>query len=132
MLWHSTHSNWFKFNAGSRLVHFCFSEGYQKEAQDGVKIFFEQPSPASQKNQPIIKDITNREKTKEKILKLIKRGYLLPTDLLVGLYIMYFAVPKGKDNICMVYNAPQTSNMRRCWYPLSGSPPLNCLCARWA
>jgi hypothetical protein len=26
MLWHSTHTSWFEFNAGSRLVHFWFPE----------------------------------------------------------------------------------------------------------
>ena len=43
MLWHSTHTNWFEFNAGSRLVHFRFLERYRKEARDGVKVFFERP-----------------------------------------------------------------------------------------
>ncbi len=32
MLWHSTPTTWFEFNAGSRLVHFCFPEQYRKEA----------------------------------------------------------------------------------------------------
>ncbi len=39
---------------------------------------------------------------KEKIGKVIKRRHLLPTELLVKLYIKYVAVPKGEDNIRMV------------------------------
>ncbi len=32
MLWHSTHTNWFEFHAGSRLVHLQFPIWYQKMA----------------------------------------------------------------------------------------------------
>jgi hypothetical protein len=72
MLWHSTHANWFEFNAGSRLVHFRFPERYRKEARDGVKFFFERPGPTTCKKQPIIEDVTIHVKTKEKILKVLK------------------------------------------------------------
>jgi hypothetical protein len=69
ILWHSTHTNWLEFNAGSRLVHFHFPERYRKEARDGVKVFFKRPGPTTRKKQPIIKDVTIRAKTKEKISK---------------------------------------------------------------
>ena len=103
MLWHSTHTNWFEFNTGSRLVHFCFPEQYWKEARDRVKVFFERPGPTTQKKQPIIEDnLTICTKTNKKISKVLKRRYLLPSDLLVKLNIKYFAVPKGDDDIRMV------------------------------
>jgi len=35
MLWHSTHTNWFEYNAGSRLIHFRFPKQYRKEVRDG-------------------------------------------------------------------------------------------------
>ncbi len=47
MLWHASHTTWFKFNAGSCLVHFRFPERYQKEARDGVKAFFKKSGPTT-------------------------------------------------------------------------------------
>ncbi len=39
ILWHSFHTNWFEYNAGSRLIHFRFSERYRNMARDGVEVF---------------------------------------------------------------------------------------------
>ncbi len=127
MLWHSTHTSWFEFNARSRLVHFCFPERYQKEARDGVKTFFEQPGPTTWKAQPIIEDMTVHAKTKEKIGKVIKRRYLLPTDLLVKLFIKYFAVPKGEDDIHLVYDANSNTLNEAVWVPTFWLPTIDLL-----
>jgi hypothetical protein len=127
MLWHSTKTSWFEFNAGSRLVHFCFPDGYRKEARDGVKTFFERPGPTTRKNKPIIKDVTVWMKTKEKIGKMIKRRYLLPTDSLVKSYIKYFAVPKGEDDIRMVYDATANKLNEAVWVPTFWLPTIDLL-----
>ncbi len=34
MLWHASHTSWFEFNAGSRLVHIRFPLRYRKEARE--------------------------------------------------------------------------------------------------
>jgi hypothetical protein len=47
MLWHSSHTSWFKFNAGSCFVHFRFPERYCREARDGVLAFFKRPGPTT-------------------------------------------------------------------------------------
>jgi hypothetical protein len=127
MLWHSTHTNWFEFNAGSRLVHFCFPERYRKEARDGVKVFFERPGPTTRKKQPIIKDVTIHRKTKEKISKVLKQRYLLPSDLLVKSNIKYFAVPKGDDDIRMVYDATANKLNEAVWVPTFWLPTIGSL-----
>jgi len=128
MMWHSTHTNWFKFNTGSRLVHFRFPERYWKEARDGVKVFFERPGPTTRKKQPIIEDVTICAKTKEKILKLLKKRYLLvPSDLLVKSNIKYFTVPKGDDDIRMVYNATANKLNEAVWVPTFWLPTIDSL-----
>jgi hypothetical protein len=127
MLWHLTHTSWFEFNTGSRLVHFCFPERYRKEAWDGVKTFFERPGPTTRKAQPIIEDVTVRAKTKEKIGKVIKRRHLLPSDLLVKSFIKYFAVPKGEDNIHLVYNATANKLNEAVWVPTFWLPTIDLL-----
>ncbi len=45
VLWHNVHTNWFEFNAGSRLVHFCFPKMYRTMACDGVPVWFGRPGP---------------------------------------------------------------------------------------
>ena len=43
MLWHSAHTSWFDYHAGSRLFHFRFPSRYCKIARDGVEAYFERP-----------------------------------------------------------------------------------------
>jgi hypothetical protein len=119
MLWHSTHTNWFEFNVGSRLVHFRFPERYRKEARD-VKVFFERPGPTTQKK-PI------RVKTKEKISKVLKRRYLLPSDSLVKSNIKCFAVPKGDNDIRMVYDATANKLNEAVWVLTFWLPTIDSL-----
>ncbi len=109
------------------MVHFWFPKRYRKEAQDGVKTFFERPGPTTRKSQPIIEDETVRVKTKEKIGKVLKRRYLLPSDSLVKSYIKYFAVPKGEDDICMVYNATANKLNEAVWVPTFWLPTIDLL-----
>jgi hypothetical protein len=73
MLWHSTHTNWFEYNAGSRLIHFRFPKRYRKEARDGVWPFFEKAGPTTQRSQSTLDDPVMRAKVMEKIEKMIKR-----------------------------------------------------------
>ena len=66
-------------------------------------------------------------KMKEKIWKAIKRRYLLPTDLLVKSYIKYFAVPKGEDDICIVYNATANKLNEAVWVTTFWLPTIDLL-----
>ena len=48
---------------------------------------------------------------------MLKRRYLLPSDSLVKSYIKYFAVPKGDDDIRMVYDATANKLNEAVWVP---------------
>jgi hypothetical protein len=102
LLWHSTHTNWFEFNAGSRLVHLRFPVRYRRMARDGVPAWFTKPGPTTKGTQPAITDSSLREKTREKIGKVLKRRYLISTGLKIKSFIKFFAVPKGEDDIRLV------------------------------
>ncbi len=45
--------------------------------RDGVKPFFEHPGPTIRKAQPLIDDPVLRERSRDKIGKVIKRKYLI-------------------------------------------------------
>jgi hypothetical protein len=118
MLWHSTHTNWFEYNAGSRLIHFRFPKQYRKEARDGVRPFFEKAGPTTQRGQPTIDDPVMRVKVMEKIKKVIKRRYLTTSSgATIKSYIKYFAFPKGEDDIRMVYDATANKLNDAVWAP---------------
>jgi hypothetical protein len=104
ILWHSVHTSWFEFNAGSCLIFFCFPKQYQKMARDGVRVFFEHPGPTTWEAQPDISDPKLQEMAKEKVLKVVKDWYLRTAGTQVKSYIKYFVVPKREDYIRLVYD----------------------------
>jgi hypothetical protein len=73
-------------------------------ARDGVKVFFERPGPLVRNPQPNVADPKVWEMVKDKILKVVKRRYLVGRIKIKSL-IKYFAVPKGDDDIRLVYDA---------------------------
>jgi hypothetical protein len=130
VLWHIGHASWFKFDAGSRLVHFRFPERYQREARDGVRVYFKRPGPTTRRAQPVIDDTELRARTREKVGKVMRRRYLLPTGTpgtSVKSYIKYFAVPKGVDNIRMVYDATANKLNKAVWVPTFWLPTIDML-----
>ena len=117
LLWHSTHTNWSEFNAGSRLVHLHFPLRYWRMARDGVPAWFSKPGPTTKGKQPAITDARLREKTREKIGKVFKRRYLISTGLAIKSFIKYFAVPKGEEDIRLVYDATANKLNECVWVP---------------
>jgi hypothetical protein len=130
MLWHLGHTSWFEFHAGSHLVHFRFLARYRREARDGVRAFFAKPDPTMWCAQPIIKDCDIRAKIKDKIDKVMRWRYLLPAGMpgmFVKLFIKYFALPKGEDDIRMVYNATVNKLNKAVWLPMFWLPRIDIL-----
>jgi hypothetical protein len=74
-------------------------------ARDGVPVWFEQPGPTTREAQPIIADPDLHTKAKDKIIKVVRRRYLVTAGITIKSLIKYFAVPKGKDNVRLVYDA---------------------------
>ena len=131
ILWHSVNTSWFDYHAGSTLVHFRFPPQYREMARDGVEVFFEQPGPTTHDAQPSINDPRMREMAKEKIFKVVKRRYLLTLGIKAKSMIRYFAVPKGEDDIRMVYDAT-ANHLNEClWVPSFGSLRSTRCSERW-
>ena len=127
ILWHSFHTNWFEYNAGSRLIHFRFPERYRAMARDGVEVYFEQPGPTTREAQPVVSDPKLREMAKAKILKVVKRRYLKTDGIKIKSLIKYFAVPKGEDDIRLVYDATANRLNECVWAPPFWLPTIDTL-----
>jgi hypothetical protein len=62
---------------------------------------------------------------KDKILKVVKQRYLRTSRIKVKSLIKYFAVPKGGDDIRLVYNAT-TNRLNECvWVPTFWLPTID-------
>ena len=128
ILWHSFHTNWFEYNAGSRLIHFRFPERYRNMARDGVEVYFERPGPTTRDAQPVVSDPKLKEMAKSKISKVVKRRYLRTVGLgSIKSLIKYFAVPKGDDDIRLVYDATANRLNECVWAPPFWLPTIDTL-----
>jgi hypothetical protein len=64
---------------------------------------------------------------KEKIIKVVRQRYLWMTGVNVRSYIKYFAVPKGEDDIRIVYDAT-VNRLNKCvWVRTFWSPTIDSL-----
>jgi hypothetical protein len=96
-------------------------------ARDGVPAWFTKPGLTTKGTQPAITDSRLREKTREKIGKVFKRRYLLSTGLAIKSFIKYFTVPKGEDDIRLVYNATANKLNECVWVPSFWLPRIDSL-----
>ena len=89
ILWRAAQNTWFEYPSGSRLLYWRFPIKYQRQARDGVPVYFIEEGPTSMKPQRTV----SPEETavlKEKILKVIRKRYLVvPEDRLQSV-ISYF------------------------------------------
>jgi hypothetical protein len=92
-----------------------------------VKAFFEKPGPTTKGGQPVITDPLIREQTQEKIGKVITQRYLLTSGPPIKSYIKYFAVPKGEDDIRLVYDATANKLNECVWVPSFWLPTIKSL-----
>ena len=108
-------------------MHLRFPLRYRASARDRIPAWFERPGPTSREAQPVIADAGIRAKVKDKISKVVKRRYLLTTGINVKSLIKYFAVPKGEDDVRMVYDAT-ASKLNECvWVPSFWLPTIDLL-----
>ncbi len=127
MLWHATHTSLFDFHASSKLEHLHFWIHFRAMAQDGVPVWFKRPGPTIREAQQIILNAGIRVKVKEKIAKVLRSRYLVTAGINIKPLIKYFAVPKGEDDIRMVYGATAKKLNDCVWVPTFWLPTTNSL-----
>jgi hypothetical protein len=91
-----------EWGKGSRPYFWRWGPDYWKEARDGAKVWVKDKLPRFQEKQDIPKDKVKRKLIQAKVGKVRKRGYIKPGK--VSSVTSFFAVPKGEDDIRMVYN----------------------------
>jgi hypothetical protein len=108
-------SSWWAWEAGSWPFHWRWPKFYQETIRDGLKVHFTSPPPRYRKGQQDISDKAIKLQVIKKLSKARERGYIAPG--LVGSLTAFFAVPKGKDNIRLVYDGPVSGLNLSIWVP---------------
>lgn len=128
----AANNDWFEYPAGSRLHYFRFPSRYQRAARDGVRVFFQDEGPSLMRRQPDLGP-EEREVLHKKILKFIKKGYIVPPRAgQVKSLMKYFAVPKGVlEGVTLdwriVFHAGANKLNESVWAPSFVLPSLNSL-----
>ena len=131
LLWRVCNNDWFEYPYGSRLFYNRYPTKYRREARDGVKVYFTGPAPTKKKSQPTMPP----EETKilrSKLLKMIKRRYIVPPEERLQSLIFYFGVPKGVlDGVVqdwrIVYHAGANKLNDAVWVPSFWLPRVDSL-----
>ena len=91
--------------------------------RDGTKLFVKSSLPSNKLRQTLPHDSSLVEKIKEKITKVRSRRYIAPG--LVKSLTSFFQVPKGVDDICMVYDLTKCGLNDTLWAPSFWMPTIN-------
>ena len=93
-----------KWNGGSRLFFWRWGE-FINEARDGAKTFIQGPLPNCKEKQSVSKDERIWSLVQNKLRDVRREGYIAAEKAEVKSVTSFFDVPKGPQDIRMVYNA---------------------------
>ena len=94
-----------------------------KMARDGFPYWFNNKRPKAKVAQSFERDQTIREKVKEKLINVRSKGYI--TSGFVKSLIKYFSVPKGENDVRMVYDGTSSGFNDFVWAPSFGLPTID-------
>lgn len=109
-------ASFWEWDAGSMVCFWRWPEDVRSELRDGVKVLFRaRDLPHYWGRQRWPKDERECEQLKAKLLTVIRKGYITPGPVksLTG----FFAVPKGVDDIRIVYDATKSGLNKAVWSP---------------
>ena len=119
-------STWWEWKAGSRLLFWRWPEHFTKEARDGIKVCWRSHQrPGNRRLQPFITDKDTKARMKEKISDVREKGYIKSGR--VKSLIRYFPVPKGEEDVRIVYDGTDSGFNDMVWIPSFGLPTINTL-----
>jgi hypothetical protein len=118
-------ADWWDWKVGSRLFFWRWPKEHRREARDGYVPYVQGPLPSYKRPQPAEKDIKLRNKVAEKLGTVRSRKYIAkgPVQSLTS----YFSVPKGEQDVRIVYDASRSKLNQSLWAPNFGLPTVETL-----
>ena len=118
----SAHASWFEWLEGSAPFFWNWSEAYQRDVQDSQRHFLTGHLPVFLKYQKRHRDVALHELMHKKVVLVRKWGYISSGPVISGTH--YFFVPKGLDDIRMVYNGTNCGLNYVLWAPRFDFPTV--------
>lgn len=117
-------STWWEWKDGSRCLHWRWPEWYQETIRDGLKVWIKKKNPKKWlRPQKAGKTKQEHEKMKAK-LQLVRDRRYVDAGFVQSL-TSFFAVPKGDDDIRMVYDGTKSGLNDSIWVPSFPMPTVN-------
>ena len=107
--------SWWEWDHGSTLFFWRWPKAIRKAARDGVPVFVEGRLPRYRRKQRLPSASYMQEKMIGKLSKVTARGYV--EDGKVLSLINCFAVPKGEEDIRLVYDGTKSGLNAAVWAP---------------
>jgi hypothetical protein len=121
-IWRAAETSWWGWDLGSRPFHWRWPSFYQEVIRDGLKVHFQDTPPKYRKSQRDMSDEAMKLQVIKKLLKARERGYIAPG--MVESLTAFFAVPKGEDDIRLVYDGSVSGLNLSIWVPRFFLPTL--------
>eukprot|EP00980_Cylindrotheca_fusiformis_P024767 scaffold12423_cov140-Cylindrotheca_fusiformis.AAC.1 len=116
-------ASWWNWDDGSRPVHWKWPKWYEQVIRDGLPVWFKRSPDFWKRPQPKGRDAKQHELIKKKLGKVRDRRYVVPGE--VNSLTSFFAVPKGEDDIRMVYDGTKSGLNDAIWVPRFSLPTVN-------
>ena len=116
-------STWWEWNDGSRCMHWLWPEWYRETIRDGLKVWFNKRPARWRQPQKGGKTPAEHEFMKKKLKKVRDLRYVAPGP--VESLTSFFAVPKGEDDIRMVYDGTKSGLNDSIWVPSFPLPTVD-------
>jgi hypothetical protein len=118
-------SGWWEWLGGSHIFFWRWPSRYKDEALQGVPPYFIADPPTTMEKQPAYTDEANRLLVKEKVEEVLNKGYIVRTSPTGVRSLMFmFDVPKGLDDVRMVYNGSRSGLNDALWAPWFSLPTV--------
>ena len=115
-------ASFWDWDAGSFPFFWRWQPEVKRDMRDGTPLFVKGKLPKFLRKQIISGDSRLKDKVKSKLTKVILRGYLALGAVLS--LTSYFQVPKGDDDIRMVYDATACGLNEALWAPTFWMPTI--------
>jgi hypothetical protein len=116
-------ATWWEWQDGSRPVHWKWPPWYQPTIQFGLPIWFRESPTQWRRPQPAGKTPQEHAGMVDKLSNVRDRRYLEPGE--VFSLTSFFAVPKGVNDIRMVYDGTKSGLNENIWVPRFPLPTVN-------
>jgi hypothetical protein len=117
-------SNWWEWTRGSRPLHWRWPEEYVRDIRDGVEIHVKSQLPLNHKPQKDVHCARDKELVTKKLQVARGRNYIAGGGEQVMSLTTFFHVPKGEEDIRMVYDGTASGLNDSLWVPRFAMPTI--------